>query len=362
MFCKKEWDYVFFMEAMTLTFVNGLWKKHREKILLETEKSKMPETQLILEKIFSIGEKKEAMKEIYKSINTLQYDIDIMNREIRSGKVERREFVKKCPVGNCRGFLSIKWKCGMCFSQVCSKCGEGKNEEHECNEDSIKSMELLKKDTKGCPRCGTMIHFIGGCSQMFCTQCHIAFDWKTGRIETGRIHNPHFYDWQRQNNNGVAPRVPGDNPEGCVENINNARGIYRVFSKELLKIHRFRGDLVYRIDRINKPDNRDLRMHYLSKKIDEDELKKIIQRRDKKFLKQDKLRDVAITFRDISNDILVEAYNHGKDSLNKSVFSEYENNLEELRQYINNCFEKVNNQFKSRACVHIDTQWNNISF
>jgi hypothetical protein len=103
-------------------------------------------------------------------------------------------------------------------------------------------------------------------------------------------------------------------------------------------------------------------MHYLSKKIDEDELKKIIQRRDKKFLKQDKLRDVAITFRDISNDILVEAYNHGKDSLNKSVFSEYENNLEELRQYINNCFEKVNNQFKSRACVHIDTQWNNISF
>jgi hypothetical protein len=49
---------------------------------------------------------------------------------------------------------------------------------------------------------------------MWCTQCHTAFSWRTGDIET-RIHNPHFYEWQRRTNGGVAPRVPGDVPHQC---------------------------------------------------------------------------------------------------------------------------------------------------
>jgi hypothetical protein len=45
---------------------------------------------------------------------------------------------------------------------------------------------------------------------MFCTACNdCAFDWVTGRIETV-IHNPHYYEFQRQRNGGQAPRVAGD--------------------------------------------------------------------------------------------------------------------------------------------------------
>jgi len=45
---------------------------------------------------------------------------------------------------------------------------------------------------------------------MFCTACNdCAFDWVTGRIETV-IHNPHYYEFQRQLHGGQAPRVPGD--------------------------------------------------------------------------------------------------------------------------------------------------------
>jgi hypothetical protein len=29
------------------------------------------------------------------------------------------------------------------------------------------------------------------------------------------VHNPHFYEWQRRTNGGVAPRVPGDAPHQC---------------------------------------------------------------------------------------------------------------------------------------------------
>jgi hypothetical protein len=51
---------------------------------------------------------------------------------------------------------------------------------------------------------------------MWCTQCHTAFSWRTGDIET-RVHNPHFFEWQRRTNGGVAPRVPGDVPPQCGE-------------------------------------------------------------------------------------------------------------------------------------------------
>ena len=34
---------------------------------------------------------------------------------------------------------------------------------------------------------------------MWCTQCHTAFSWKSGQIQT-RVHNPHYYEWLRENN------------------------------------------------------------------------------------------------------------------------------------------------------------------
>ena len=53
------------------------------------------------------------------------------------------------PKDNCLGFLSTKWKCGLCETKVCSKCLAIKEGlPHECNEDDVKSAELIKKETK----------------------------------------------------------------------------------------------------------------------------------------------------------------------------------------------------------------------
>jgi len=49
---------------------------------------------------------------------------------------------------------------------------------------------------------------------MWCPQCKVAFSWTTGKIDNGVVHNPHFYQFQRQANGGVAPRNPGDVPCG----------------------------------------------------------------------------------------------------------------------------------------------------
>jgi hypothetical protein len=67
--------------------------------------------------------------------------------------------------------------------------------------------------------CGERIYKVSGCDQMYCTSttggaaagavCGTAFSWKTGAIEKGVIHNPHFYELQRTMG-AAAPRNVGD--------------------------------------------------------------------------------------------------------------------------------------------------------
>jgi len=130
---------------------------------------------------------------------------------------ERKKFIMPCPADNCRGYLSSQYKCELCKLFTCPDCfeviGYSKDEPHECKEDNIKSAELIKKETKGCPKCGVRIFKIEGCDQMWCTECKVAFSWNTGKIVVnGNIHNPHYYKYLQQNglNPGTAPRNPGD--------------------------------------------------------------------------------------------------------------------------------------------------------
>ena len=109
--------------------------------------------------------------------------------------IVKKKFIKACPNENCNGFLSTQWKCGICEKSFCKDCHEEKLENHICNEDTKKTIALLKKDTRPCPKCGTGIFKIDGCSQMWCVDCKTAFDWNTGEICQGVIHNPHYFQW-----------------------------------------------------------------------------------------------------------------------------------------------------------------------
>ena len=94
-------------------------------------------------------------------------------------KKEAKKFIRQCPCNDCNGYLSTQWKCGVCKIWACPKCFEAigfdKNAEHTCDPSAVASAELIKKETKPCPSCGTRIFKINGCDQMWCTSCKVAF-------------------------------------------------------------------------------------------------------------------------------------------------------------------------------------------
>ena len=201
------------------------YKVERNEDLIETMKTQVREYTLRLRSLYKVS---AALYEKYINDQTelvaatigpqfdeLTAQIKALNqqRQDKTPAAAKSQFVRKCADPECHGFLSSRWKCGLCDKWTCSDCHELKvkdheaNDDHKCDPNNVATAQLLSKDTKGCPKCQTPITHDGGCDQMWCVQCHVAFSWKTGQIET-KIHNPHYYEWRR--NNGGLAREPGD--------------------------------------------------------------------------------------------------------------------------------------------------------
>jgi hypothetical protein len=170
-----------------------------------------------------------------------------------------------------------------------------KSETHTCNKSDVETVKLLNADSKGCPKCATLIFKISGCDQMWCTQCHTAFGWKTGKIVSSNIHNPHYFHWLHNNQDQHIDRNQ-DNLNQCGGQIEYGQLIthVRVVCPEaqvftISDIYRLRIHLenveILRI-RQNVPLNEetvnlDLRLRYLRKDISEERLMFQLQKREK---------------------------------------------------------------------------------
>lgn len=245
--CKKPWNEKFIVENLNRSFCDKEYKIHRKELLVEREISKLPETMDAAEKEKRIETENEKanvlqtqIKNRNKEILELKIQVNICSNtiyKIKNGEqgadVERRKFIMACPNNNCRGYLSTQYKCDLCELFTCPHCieliGYNKTDEHTCNPDNVASAELIKKDTKPCPQCGIRIYKISGCSQMWCTECKVAFDYNTLKIDTGAVHNPHYYQHLAQQNNGQAPRNPRDVLCGGLCSVRNIH--YIVFAK-----------------------------------------------------------------------------------------------------------------------------------
>ena len=179
--CKKVFLHDFLAENCTATFINKTLKTHREHVLFDREKALMPMSQndVVLTRerceheknIRKLLDEKNELSRRLRKLNTDlvlarddMYTIDRILSGQYSVNTEVKKFVRKCPMEDCRGFLSTQWKCGTCEVNICKNCNEVKDILHvECDPDKVKTMELINKDTKPCPKCGTMIHKLSGC-------------------------------------------------------------------------------------------------------------------------------------------------------------------------------------------------------
>jgi len=230
MHCDTHWSNNFMKKTFTKNFMKNDYKKHRENVLFEREQALMPSTTTIVEHENKIKKLEEERK---KRVEKFELELRELDSEIRvlsiSSKKKRRErpnFIRKCMIEDCEGFISSNWKCNICEVHYCPEChieigkkfqndqGEEVLPEHECKDDDKSTAQLLSRDTKPCPQCKEGIYKISGCSQMFCTLCNVAFDWTTGRVLNGSIHNPHYFEAIRNGNIDVNML---NNRPGCID-------------------------------------------------------------------------------------------------------------------------------------------------
>ena len=137
-------------------------------------------------------------------------------------------YIKPCGSNSCKGYVNAEnHTCELCRTEYCSNCMEVKDPGHRCKAEDVATASMLRKDTKGCPKCATPIHRISGCPDMFCVQCKTAFNWNSLKINDRGNSNPHYYEWLRENGGNIASRNTGcgDTPLSYIYNSNNFRSL-----------------------------------------------------------------------------------------------------------------------------------------
>ena len=183
MHCRVNYNDTTLREICTMTYVQQVYFKHRQEVLLNREKANLPglqdealEERAKRERDAKYAEmRKELLKmednlkkindhyydvynEYYSKLSTKEnvddinkrllniniemdkyrdeihkfalkmYDvrypprIDESGNKVDAEKEERKKFIRRCTRDNCQGFLSSAWKCGLCEYYSCSKC------------------------------------------------------------------------------------------------------------------------------------------------------------------------------------------------------------------------------------------------
>ena len=356
--CELQWNFEFIDLNFPKTWRQQELKKHRENVLLEREKIRLPDAMPLVAQEMLKRSKLKEIEAIYEQRNALMLKIAELDRTIIDIRTEYlgiapkhgSVFIRKCVKDDCRGFLNQQWHCGLCQSDVCSTCHDIKATEHTCLPENIETANLIMKTSKPCPKCGINITRIEGCSQMFCTACKTAFDYNTGRIETRRIHNPHYYEWLQRNGDAV-PREPLDVVCGGIPTYRNIltnvkkvlpsynfgniyQGLIHMQDVELPEVTMDDGDV-----------NMDLRVKYLMSEITEENWKKELQKREKKKNKlqaQHQLIQMLIT---VGTDLFTKMVSAETSDEIKQIDREFES----LRQYFNTSMDNIITRFGSTA-------------
>ena len=389
--CGHGFEREFLDSQTTKAFRLHSYKEHREKVLSDRERARLPATQedaaeYQLAKIVS-AEERLKYADLYKQKIAIQGQIEESERKmyraravidtygklrmVQVAKSENTEkkatFIKPCPADDCKGFLSTAWKCGLCEKWTCPECHELKgldrDIEHTCDADKVATALLLAREAKSCPKCGVQICKIEGCDQMWCTVCNTGFNWRTGKMALGPVHNPHYFEYLRKQ--GIESTGPTNVPVNCDyemdRNVAKALGSFSSLplgrrsastntdDRYLLEIWRLMREMqgLYANRDDTNPDEtfRQMRVRYMVGELSEDDWKCALQRSEKDAhfkMAKNQVKDVFIhAARDIIRGVLEPT--HDKSVIRKQI--------EELVEYCNKSYKDISSRFNRKITL-----------
>jgi len=368
--CRQAWDRMFMGSVFPTTFLTNDYKKHRADVLFERERSLFPETMVLIQRDKEIDKLRSSVHEMMLQKSVLDTKIYNTQREIyrlqtNGANPTAKEhntsfFVRPCPADSCKGYLQ-DGLCGLCEKKTCLQCNVviDPTMTHSCNEEDVANWVEINKNTRPCPSCHIRIHKISGCYQMWCPQCHTAFNYNTGQIEKGVIHNPHYYDFMRTNGGpggGGAMNPCADQGGRLPELWRLTRAIIPVQKNTWLDFHRLLTHVFYvemqKYTAVANDATLDLRKKYMTNVINDDVFKKRVQERDKRARKNTEMRRIWDMFYNVGRDMImwVTIGNHTHD--------EYTDKIKEMMNligYVNENIKTVNHHFQSRLpSIHLD--------
>jgi hypothetical protein len=320
MSCKHDWSLGFCHEALTKSWFVGPYRKSRQEKAVEREHGRMVEAMPLLE----ARQRQKRRAEEQRVIITQIQELKMRLYRLRCGEhddgdaaalaaaatasANKTRYLRTCPVDGCRGMVEANsWKCGVCESVLCSSCHAVKRDKdtpaaeapkHVCKPDDVATAKHIMSSTRPCPQCSARIFKIEGCDQMFCVQCHTPFSWATGKVVTGTIHNPHYYELQRKLGRGAAPRAIGDVPCGGLLDWAHVDPVLNGHPADRVKeIHRLAGEVRDHLQQhLLQRDTIDIRLAFLAQEIDADGLKRRLFLRQRQNDKAREVRNVLETF------------------------------------------------------------------
>lgn len=195
--CRRVFSIEILLEQLPDNF-RSQYKDHLANIELEKERQRLPDMIAKADNALKLRRLENKISKAKAVVSTLEMDRNFLLANTANNQdpeETRRVFMKKCASETCNGFLTSNYKCRLCEKTTCLHCGViWESADHQCLQANIDTVNLLKSDTKNCPKCAVPIFRSSGCPQMFCVRCHTAFDWTSLKIINGPIHNPHYFE------------------------------------------------------------------------------------------------------------------------------------------------------------------------
>ncbi len=344
MSCRFEYEDEYIIPYLTKIYYNKEYKNKKINVLYELEKSLIPSTIEDAKRTLQIQKEHVKLKELNDELHDIvirinqkkMYIDDLKNQKDPS----KKKFIMKCQQKECNGYLSSGYKCELCDKHTCPQCIEPltKGEEHTCDEDAVASANLIKSNTKPCPKCSQRISKIEGCDQMWCTECNTPFSWKNGTIINGHIHNPHYFEWLQQR--GTVQRTHGDIPCGGIpaftvlrsnRTLNKGRHILAGLTQ--FTAHIYNMEMPRQMDR---DEHKDLRIKYILKQIDEETWKSSLAKRIQTKDKQEHHRQLMAMLFQVTLDILRRGESLTEQCTNyEEIIQHMEDEYFEIIRYVN---------------------------